>query len=215
MTMDASLQDQLRRYLIDNFAAEDETLAYVRRRTAELGLPQISLSPDEGKLLQLLVMLSGARKAIEIGALAGYSAIWIARGLPSGGKLITIEKSGTHARVTREHIEGAGLGDKVTVLQGDGRQMLSKLENEAPWDMLFIDADKPSYPHYLEWAGRHLRVGGAVMAHNAFWQGRILAPETEDDQALVAFNRALADDPRWASSIIAVGDGLALGIKQF
>ena len=215
MTMDLALQDQLRQYVIDSFAAEDETLATVRRRTGELGLPQISLSPDEGKLLQLLVKLSGARKAIEIGALAGYSAIWIARGLPSDGKLVTIEKSGTHARVTREHIEGADLSDKVTVLQGDGRQMLSKLEGDAPWDMLFIDADKPSYPHYLDWAGRHLRVGGAVMAHNAFWQGRILTPETEDDHALVAFNRALAEEPRFTSSIIAVGDGLALGIKQY
>ena len=211
--MDEPLQARLRQYLTDNFASEDETLAYVRRQTAERGLPQISLAPDEGKLLQLLVRLNGARKVIEIGALAGYSAICIARGLPENGALVTIEKSGLHAKVTRDHIQRAGLSDRVKVLQGDGSQILKTLEADAPWDMIFIDADKPSYPHYLDWAAQHLRVGGAVLAHNAFWQGRILSPESEDDLAMVAFNRALATHERFEATIIEVGDGLALGMK--
>ena len=211
--MDEPLQARLRQYLTDNFASEDETLAYVRRQTAERGLPQISLAPDEGKLLQLLVRLNGARKVIEIGALAGYSAICIARGLPENGALVTIEKSGLHVQVTRDHIQRAGLSDRVKVLQGDGSQILKTLEADAPWDMIFIDADKPSYPHYLDWAAQHLRVGGAVLAHNAFWQGRILSPESEDDLAMVAFNRALATHGRFEATIIEVGDGLALGVK--
>ena len=212
--MDADLAGRLHKYVDALFVDEDEALRFVRQQTAAQGLPQISLQPYEGRLMQLLVMLSGARRVVEIGTLAGYSAIWIARGLPEGGRLITIEKSSTHADLARAHIERAQLADRVTVVQGDGLQSLQRLQRQAPFDMLFIDADKVSYPRYLDWAAVHLRAGGALLAHNAFWGGRIFAPETADDLGLVEFNQALAQHPAFAATIIEVGDGLALGIKR-
>lgn len=211
--MSDALAGQLSDYVSELFVREDDMLAFVRQQTAEHGLPPINLQPYEGRMMQLLVMMSGARKIIEVGTLAGYSGIWIARGLPSDGKLVTIEKSSQHARLARAHFDRAGLNDKVTVLQGDGMQILRTLEGNAPYDLLFIDADKSNYPNYLQWAIAHLRVGGTVMAHNAFWGGRIFAPESEDDRGLVAFNQALAQHPSLESTILEIGDGLALAVK--
>ena len=211
--MSDALARQLGNYVNQLFVREDDMLAFVRQQTAEQGLPQINLQPREGRMIQLLVMMTGARKIIEVGTLAGYSAIWIARGLPEGGRLFTIEKSSQHASLARSHLDRAGLGGKVTVLQGDGMQILPKLERDAPYDLMFIDADKSNYPNYLQWAVQHLRIGGTVMAHNAFWGGRIFAPQSEDDRRLVDFNQALAQHPALESTIIEVGDGLALGVK--
>ncbi len=200
-------------YVKELFVREDDTLRYVRRQTAAQGLPQISLEPNEAKLLQLLVRLSGARRVIEVGALAGYSGICIARALPAGGQLITIEVSRLHADVARAHFDYAGLADKATVRQGAAMDVLPKLAAAAPYDLMFIDADKGNYHNYLEWAADNLRVGGAVVADNAFWQGQIFNPQTEDDQAMVAFNRRLAEHPQFDSTIIEVGDGIAVGVK--
>ncbi len=211
--MSDDLAQRLNQYVKDLFVREDDILRFVRHQTEAHGLPLINLQPHEGKLLQLLVMLLGAERAVEVGTLAGYSAIWIARGLPAHGQLTTIEHSSKHAALARAHIERAGLSDKVTVLQGDGRQILRKLQVDAPYDLIFIDADKVSYPHYLEWAAANLRVGGAVLAHNAFWGGGIFRPDTADGLGVVQFNQTLADHPQFASTIIEVGDGLALGVK--
>ncbi len=211
--MNETIRQQLREYVNDIFVREDELLAFVRQETAEHGLPQINLQPHEGLMVQLFVRMCAARKVVEVGALAGYSAIWIARALPSDGRLITIDKSSAHCALARAHIQRAGLADKVSVLQGDGRQILDKLAVDAPFDALFVDADKVSYPHYLSWAAEHLRSGGIVMAHNAFWGGQILSPQSEDDYGLVRFNQMLAEHPAFESTIIEVGDGLALGVK--
>ena len=211
--MNEAITQRLREYVNDIFVREDEMLAFVRQQTAEHGLPQINLQPHEGLMVQLFVRMCAARKVVEVGALAGYSAIWIARALPGDGRLITIDKSSEHCRLARAHIQRAGLDDKVSVLQGDGRQILDKLAVDAPFDALFVDADKLSYPHYLSWAADHLRPGGIVMAHNAFWGGQILNPQSEDDFGLVRFNRMLAEHPAFESTIIEVGDGLALGVK--
>lgn len=211
--MTEDLAQRLHDYVDELFVREDDILAFVREQTALHGLPQINLQPHEGRMLQLLVMLCGAKRVVEVGALAGYSGIWIARGLPADGKLITIEKSATHAKLARSHFEYADLADKITLLQGDGGQMLKQLTNDAPYDLLFIDADKVSYPHYLEWATANLRLGGAIMAHNAFWGGHIFSPQSEDDFGLVTFNQTLADHPQFASTIIEVGDGLAFAVK--
>lgn len=211
--MSHDLSGRLNRYVNDLFAREDDVLRFVRQQTEARGLPLISLEPNEARLLQLLVILSGAERVIEIGTLAGYSGIWIARALPPQGTLTTIEKSSVHASLARSHFERAGLADKVTVLKGDGRQVLQKLAGEAPYDLMFIDADKVSYPNYLEWAATNLRVGGAVVADNAFWQGNIFKPATADDHGMVNFNQALAEHPQFESTIIAVGDGMALGVK--
>ncbi len=211
--MNDAMTQRLHSYVDELFVREDSLLALVREQTVKHGLPAINLQPYEGRMMQLLVMMSAARKVVEIGTLAGYSGIWIARGLAADGKLITVEKSGKHAALARDHFQRAGLSDRVTLLQGDGRQILQKLAADAPFDLLFIDADKVSYPHYLDWAAENLRIGGAVMAHNAFWGGQIFSPQTEDDHGLVAFNQSLADHPAFESTIIEIGDGLALGVK--
>ena len=200
-------------YVNELFAREDDTLRYVRQQTAERGLPQISLEPNEAKLLQLLVRLCGAKRVIEVGALAGYSGICIARALPADGELITIEVSSLHAEVARAHFAHAGLADKATVLHGAGVDVLPTLAAAGPYDLMFIDADKGNYHNYLEWAADNLRAGGAVVADNAFWQGYIFNPQTEDDRAMVEFNRRLAAHPQFDSTIIEVGDGIALGVK--
>ena len=211
--MSQSLSQRYQTYVSELFAREDATLRYVRQQTAAHGLPQISLEPNEAKLLQVLVRLSGAARVVEVGALAGYSGICIARVLPDDGKLITIEVSSVHAEVARAHFQYAGLADKVTVLQGAGVQVLPKLAADGPFDLMFIDADKGNYHNYLAWAADHLRVGGAVVADNAFWGGGIFDPKTEDDHAMVAFNRMLAEHPQFDSTIIQVGDGIAVGVK--
>ncbi len=211
--MNNAMAKRFNDYVNETFVREDDLLQFVRQQTAEHGLPQINLQPYEGRLLQLLIQLNAAERVIEIGTLAGYSGIWIARGLPTQGKLVTIEKSSVHAALARSHFERAGLSHKVTVLQGDGIQILKKLAAQAPWDLIFIDADKVNYPNYLDWAALHLRVGGALLAHNAFRGGYIFNPETEDDHGMVKFNQALATHPQFESTIIEVGDGLAIGIK--
>lgn len=211
--MQNDLAQRLNRHVNDLFVREDDMLRYVRQQTEAHGLPLINLEQNEALLLQLLVRLSGAERVIEIGTLAGYSGIWIARALPPHGILTTIEVSSVHANLARTHFEHAGLADKVTVLQGDGVQVLDKLAVEKPYDLMFIDADKVSYLSYLHWAAANLRVGGAVVADNAFWQGRVLNPATADDHGMVAFNRALAEHPQFESTIIEVGDGIALGVK--
>lgn len=211
--MSQNLSQRYHDYVSHLFAREDETLRYVRQQTAARGLPQISLEPNEAKLLQMLVRLSGAARVVEVGTLAGYSGICIARALPAHGQLITIEVSSVHADVAREHFERAGLSDRVTVMQGAGVEVLPKLAADAPYDLMFIDADKGNYHNYLAWAADNLKVGGAVVADNAFWGGNIFDPKSDDDHAMVAFNQTLAQHPQFESTIIQVGDGIALGVK--
>ena len=204
---------RLSQYVNDLFVREDDVLRHVRQQTEAHGLPLINLEQNEALLLQMLVRLCGAERAVEVGTLAGYSAIWIARALPPQGRLLTIEYSSKHAAVARANIDYAGLSDRVTVLQGEGRQILPKLAADAPYDLMFIDADKVSYPYYLEWAADNLRVGGAVVADNAFWGGGIFEPDTADGRGVVQFNHMLAEHPQFESTIIEVGDGMALGVK--
>jgi len=211
--MSQSLSQRYSEYVNELFVREDDTLRYVRQQTAAHGIPQINLEANEAKLLQLLVRLCGARRVVEVGTLAGYSGICIARALPADGQLITIEVSSVHAGVARAHFERAGLADRVTVLQGAGIEVLPKLAADGPYDLMFIDADKGNYHNYLEWAADNLRLGGVVVADNAFWQGNIFNPQTDDDQAMVEFNRRLAEHPQFDSTIIEVGDGIAIGVK--
>ena len=212
--MSESLSQRCSAYVNELFVREDEMLKYVRQQTEAHGLPQINLEPNEARLLQVIVMLCAAEKVVEVGTLAGYSGIWIARALPAHGKLITIEKSSVHADLARSHFERAGLADRVTVLQGAGMQMLPKLAVDGPYDLMFIDADKANYANYLTWAAVNLRVGGAVVADNAFWGGQIFQPVSVDDHGMIAFNRALAEHPQFTSTIIEVGDGIAIGVKR-
>jgi caffeoyl-CoA O-methyltransferase len=212
--LDDRTRTRLDEYVSDVFVREDEALRWIQAEAERAGLPSISVEPFEGRVLQFLVQLSRTKTIVEIGTLAGYSAVWMARALPPGGRLITLEKSSKHAAVARAGFERAGLADRVELLEGDARESLAKLTPRGPFDMVFIDADKGSYPAYLAWTIDNLRPGGLVAAHNAFRSGRILTPDGDEDRLIDTFNRSLAAEPRLDAMILAIGDGFAVGVKK-
>ncbi|NLX08342.1 MAG: O-methyltransferase [Chloroflexi bacterium] len=213
LVFDTATQERLTAYIRRLFAQEDDLLSEVHRRTNELGLPEIHIRPEEGKILQFLAMLIGARTVVELGTLAGYSTIWLARSLPEGGRLITLEAEPRHAQIAREHFERAGLSDRIELIEGNAVATLQNLRARGPFDMVFIDADKQRYPDYLSWSVANVRPGGLIVGHNAFRQGRLVAPEAEWDDATIATHSMLAamsQDERLFSTIIPVGDGFAV-----
>lgn len=205
--------DTLNQYVTELFATEDDVLQFIQEETRRNDMPQINLSPDEGRLLQFLAQAVGARKAVEIGTLAGYSGTWLARALPDDGKLYTLEASSKHAQVARASFERAGLNGKVELLEGAALDNLNRIEQHGPFDFIFIDADKGTYPQYLAWALENLRVGGMVTAHNAFAGGRVVREGDDYAREMHTFNQLMAREPRLSSTIIAVGDGMAAGIR--
>jgi len=208
--------EALENYLRDTFSAEDEILSTIRSEIPRRGLPEITVRPEEGRFLQFIVAASGARLAVEIGTLGGYSGVWIARGLPPSGKLITLELSEKHAAVATEHFEMAGVADKVEVRVGDAHDLLQDLTNEGPFEFVFIDAEKEGYPAYLDWAEANLRPRGIVAGHNAFRGGKIGDP-SDDDPAIAStrsFNERLASDDRFISTIFPAGDGTAVAVLR-
>lgn len=206
--------DPLSQYITQHFAREDPPLRRAREQSPERGLPAISIQPEEGRFLQVLVAACQARKAVEIGTLGGYSGTWIARGLVSGGKLYTLEKSEKHADVAREHFEGAGVADRVEIVIGDAHQSLKKITSLGPFDFVFIDAEKSGYHAYYDWAIANVRVGGLITAHNMFRNGNVLNPGTDEDVATIdTLNRRVAYDPRVVSTIYPAGDGTLVAVR--
>lgn len=205
--------ERLQRYVEELFAVEDPVLARVRARHAERELPPIHISPDEGKLLHVLVRLVAARRVLEIGSLAGYSGIWLARALPPDGLLTTLEIDAHHARLARQAYAEAGLSDRVRLIEGDARKILPTLE--AGFDVVFVDADKEPLPEYFEWSVRLLRSGGLLLCDNAFLHGTVVdatntSPATE---GVRAFNRLAASDPRVVSAVVPLRDGIVVAVK--
>jgi len=165
-------------YITDLFVPFDAVMQETLATSEAAGLPSISVAPNEGKLLMLLARLCGARNILEIGTLGGYSTIWLARGMASKGSLITLEASPKHAEVARLNIARAGLSDVVEVLIGPAGDTLPQLaaKGRGPFDLIFIDADKESYPEYLAWAIRLARAGTLIIADNVVREGKILDP---------------------------------------
>jgi len=189
------------------FAPEDEALRYALTSMREAGLPEIQISPIQGKFLQLLAAASNARSILEIGSLGGYSGIWLARALPPGGRLITLEINPTHAAVVRKSFEKAGVSDRTEVRVGNALDLLPKLESEAPFDLVFIDADKAPYPQYLEWALRLSRPGSIIVADNCIRRGiAFQTPGDEGVAGIVEFNKRIASDPRLVSLLLPMDD---------
>lgn len=209
----------LSRYALEVFRPEDATLAAVRTRALEGGLQPIAVHPMDGRHLELLARACGAKRIVEIGTLGGYSASFLARALPEGGKLWTCEIDPRAADIARESFRSAGVSEKIEVLVGPALESLPRIEAQGPFDVVFIDADKVSYPHYLAWARAHLRAGGLVIADNTFAWGFVVRTDYDnpkikaDAQALDAFNRALASDPGFCATIFPTGEGLTVGIR--
>ena len=209
-------------YLENLFSANDDALQAALEESDRNGLPQINVSANEGRLLHILARLSGAKRILEIGTLGGYSTIWLARALPEGGSLLTLEYSPKHATVARANIERAGLGDKVEVRVGAGLDLLPQIEanGEGPFDLFFIDADKDNYPGYLDWAIKLSRPGSVILSDNLIRNGVVIDPAPDDVVATVVsqYNRRLATDPRLESIILPIvrgnTDGLGITIVR-
>lgn len=207
-------------YLVEKLVPADPSLDSALRANADAGLPAIDVTPNQGKLLHLLARMQGAGRILEIGTLGGYSTIWLARALPSDGLLITLEANAKHAAVAASNLERAGLSSRVDLRIAPALASLPRLEREgqAPFDFIFIDADKPNNPAYLDWAVRLSRPGTAIVCDNVVRDGAILDPHDPDDrvQGSRRFFEMLADDDRLdATAVQTVGskgyDGFNIG----
>jgi predicted O-methyltransferase YrrM len=182
-------------YIDGLMGKEEPQLADMRREAAARGIPEIQVPVAMGRLLEVLVAASGARRALEIGTLFGYSAILIARSLPDGGRLTTIEASAKHAEVARANFERAGVADRIELLEGSASDVLPRL-TDRQFDFVFIDADKASYPHYLHWSLRLAHPGTVIVADNLWRQGRVVTPDDPDSDGMARFNRDVMGDER-------------------
>lgn len=214
--MDPIDAERRMQYIRDLFAPEDDVLEAVRAETIEHGLPQIQIDPAEGRLLQVLLMAIGAQRVAEIGTLAGYSAIWLARALLPSGRLISLERDEERAELARLSIARAGLSDMIEVRVTRAEDGLAALSADGPFDAVFIDADKVSYPIYFDWAVENVRPGGLILAHNALYHDRVLDPSLAEEPhvaGVLRFNQQLAADERLSSTIIPIGDGIAAAVR--
>lgn len=207
------------RYLNDLFALLDPALDAALQASAEAGLPSHHVAPNQGKLLFLLARIQGARNILEIGTLGGFSTIWLARALPADGRLITLEADQKHAEVAYANIARAGLTDIVELRLGQALETLPQLVAEgcAPFDLIFIDADKPNTPEYFEWALKLSRCGSLIIADNVVRNGAVMDAASSDPstQGVRRFLELVAADPRVsATALQTVGckgyDGFAI-----
>lgn len=197
----------------DNLYAKDEELERVGASIREAGMPEISVAQGYGRLLTLLVSLSRSNSILEIGALGGYSGICLARALPAGGRLVSLELKQDYANLARSNMEEAGLGQKVEYLVGDASISLDKLiGQEARFDFFFIDADKENYPHYLEECIKLANDGAIIAADNTLLHGKTIDDLKQGPSVLAMrrFNRMIAQDPRLTGVHLPAYDGLAL-----
>jgi predicted O-methyltransferase YrrM len=214
------------RYINDLLVPQDEALTAALQSSVEAQLPPIAVTPAQGKLLELLARTNSAQRILELGTLGGYSTIWLARALPPGGRLITLEAEPRFAQIARANIERAGLGEVVELRLGPALETLPQLveEGAGPFDLIFIDADKNNYPGYLEWSLKLSRPGTLIVGDNVVRDGRILDPDSGDPSggnALIKgvrrFYELVAAEPRLrATAIQTVGekghDGFVLAL---
>lgn len=209
-------------YLTDLVVQPDGSLDAALEASTAAGLPAISVSPTQGKLLEILARILGAKRILEIGTLGGYSTIWLARALPPGrGRLVTIESDAAHAEVARANIEKAGLADMVDVRVGLALDALPQIaaDGDAPFDLIFIDADKPSIPDYFAWALKLSRTGSLIIIDNVVREGAVADAASHDAsvQGVRKLNDVMAAEPRVSATVIqTVGskgyDGFAIAL---
>jgi caffeoyl-CoA O-methyltransferase len=210
------------RYIAELFAPEDDALKRNVADAAAAGLPAIQVSANEGKLLYLIAKMARAQRILEIGTLAGYSTTWLARALPSGGSLLTLEREPLHAEVARRNLARAGLPDVVEIRVGNAAESLRDLirAGAEPFDLVFLDADKSGYVEYLELALQLSHAGTVILADNVIRHGRVMeeAPADTADAGARAYNQAIAQHPRLESLVLPIVrsriDGLAISIVK-
>ena len=219
--MNEPLWSKVDDYICGRLLPDDPVLDAALRANAAAGLPQIDVSPAQGKFLHLLARMIGARRILEIGTLGGYSTIWLARALPEGGRVISLEADTRHAEVARRNIEQAGLAGRVEIRVGRALDTLPLLEAEraGPFDFIFIDADKPNNPHYLKWSLKLARPGAVIVCDNVIRDGAVAdaANGGAEAQGARALFEAIAAEPRLtATAVQTVGakgwDGFAIAV---
>lgn len=194
------------------YHAEDEVLREIRERSVAAGLPAIAVGRMDGLHLEVMARATGARRAVEIGTLGGYSGVCLLRGMPAG-RLDTFELEPKNAEVARLSFEKAGVADRARIHVGPALETLREIEGDGPFDLVFIDADKTGYPKYLDWAEAHLRVGGVVLLDNAFAWGGVVAPDSDSARALAECSERLGCGGRWRATMLPTEEGLAFGVK--
>jgi len=208
-------------YIAERLVPADPALDAALAANQAAGLPSIDVAPNMGKLLHLLARVQGAQKILEIGTLGGYSTIWLARALPAGGRLVTLEADPRHAEVARSNIARAGLSETVQIRLGKAAESLGRLHEEdaGPFDLIFIDADKPNIPAYLEWALKLTRQGSLIICDNVVRDGAVADSESSDPavRGVREFFDMLAAEPRLsATALQTLGskgyDGFAMAL---
>jgi caffeoyl-CoA O-methyltransferase len=214
--MDEATLERCEAYIGGLHAHETDTMRWIREELERRDLPLIHVSVVEGRLLALLAAMAGARRLLEIGTLGGYSGLWLLSLLASDARLVTLEREPAHAELAREALARAGEEGRAEVRLGEARETLEDLAGRASFDLVFIDADKESYPFYLEETAGLLGPGGLLVADNTLWKGRVADP-TDQDASTVAirtFNERLARDERFDAVIVPVRDGLTVARRR-
>src|SRR3954452_14029433 len=203
-------------YVLAHSEAADDVLRDLAEEThRELGgSAGMQITHDEGELLTMLVRLTGARRAVEVGTFTGYSSICIARGLPADGRLLCCDVSEEWPSIARRYWERAGVSDRIELQIAPAVETLSALPDEPYLDFAFIDADKTGYPAYVKQIAPRLRPGGLMVLDNMLRAGRVLAPESDDDRAIHSLNGALVGDARLDVVLLPVRDGVSLALKR-
>jgi len=200
------------------YAPEDEVLREIRERSEAAGLPPVQVGRFDGLHLEVLARAAGARRAVEIGTLGGYSGVCLLRGMGPEGILHTFEFDPRHAEVARESFARAGVAGRAVIHVGRALERLRDVEAGGPFDLVFVDADKGGYPAYLAWAEVHLRVGGLLLADNTFGFGHVHDPSGAGEDApamapLRAISERLARSGRFRATILPTAEGLSVGVK--
>jgi predicted O-methyltransferase YrrM len=221
MPFDADLLERIDRYVEKLFAPSDAVLTANLARAKAGGLPDISVSPAEGKLLYIIAKIAHARRVLEIGTLGGYSTTWLARALAPGGEVVTLELDPRHAEIARTSLQGVAPGVRVDIRVGDAVKTLSSMiaAGEQPFDLVFIDADKPGYVRYLELALQLSRPGTVLLADNVIRHGDVIGDGGDRNAAGArAYNDAIAVHPRLESIVLPIirdkVDGLAISLVK-
>lgn len=217
--MNEEIFKKVDKYIDDLFAQEDEALTSTIKSIEDANMPQHSVSPNQGKFLQVMARLCQAKNILEIGTLGAYSTTWLARVLPADGKLITIELNPAYAELAKKNIERSKLSEKVEFKVGEALSVLKEINGSYTFDMIFIDAHKPSYIEYFEWALENSHSGTLIIADNVIREGQVLDLNTKDEKVLgvQSFNKMIANNSRVMSTIIpTVGnkgyDGMAISV---
>ena len=221
--MNQQLFESVDQYISQLFHDEDDCLKTTEESIIQSGIPQISVSPNQGKFLHILAKLCNAKKILEMGTLGGYSTIWMARALPENGKLVTVEIDKKHADVAQQNFYRCGLAEKIEIRLGKAIDILPQLKAEGagPFDMIFIDADKPPYTEYFKWALQLSRPGTLIIADNVIREGKVLLGEDPDEMVsgVKRFNKFLSQCTDVTATIFqTVGakehDGMAIAIVK-